>query len=94
MKRILLLVTVAVVMAALMALSAGSALAHQTHQHQLTTPEPAAEQANEEAGDPLIAQGLCGPANHAAFHNFHNNVHADAPGLDNNGQVEINRTDC
>ena len=53
MKRIILLITVALVMAAMMAL-AGPALAVGLHQHTVNTPGPAG------TGDPEVAEGTCG----------------------------------
>ena len=87
MRRIILLVTVALVMAAMMAL-AGPASAITIHQHQIVTQQ-------SEAADPLVAGGICKNQNETAFKNFHGNVHVDAPGLDDNEQVEIKKTtDC
>ena len=80
MRRIIFLVTAALLMAAMMAL-AGPASAAHFHQHQLLT---------SGEGDPQIALGLCKNQNHTAFSNFHSNVHGEAPGLDtNSGGVRI-----
>ncbi len=73
MRRILLLVTVAATMAAMMALGAGSAIATTLHQHYLDTP---AEGTTAEPGQGLSAS--CEeppPAPHAAFDNFHAGLH-------------------
>ncbi len=87
MKRIILLVTAALLMAAMMALAGPASADHiRFHQHQLVTPGE---------GGPQVAQGLCKNRNHTAFSNFHSNVHLAAPGLDNNNAgVEIIRTEC
>ena len=70
MKRIILMVTVALVMAAVMAL-AGPAFADHGHRHFLITP-------NEER----IAVGpqVCtNPENHEGFSHFHERVHFGTP---------------
>jgi hypothetical protein len=70
MRRLLLLLTVALVMAAIMAFSALPALAQvPPHQHFLTTP----------AGTHEVAGGIACAAHEPAFTNFHENVHQGAP---------------
>ena len=70
MKRMLLLFTVAAVMAAAMAVSALPAFA--AHQHYLSTPgtcveDVASGQTSKEPGEP-------------GYHKFHENVHLGTPG--------------
>lgn len=70
MKRALL----ALSMAAMLALGAGSALAAPQHEHTLTTPANTVE----------IGPDFCsGKANQIAFENFHGKVHRGAPEADN-----------
>ena len=72
MKRILLLVTLAVLMAAMLAVSALPAIAQPPpHRHFLTTPQGTTHE---------IAGGIACAAHQPAFTNFHENVHTGAPG--------------
>jgi hypothetical protein len=91
MKRIILLATVALVMAAMLAL-AGPALAAPLHQHTVNTPGPTG------TGDPEVAEGTCGNAPHdPAFENLHANFHlgAGSKGFEQpNNPVSITRVDC
>jgi len=72
MKRIILLATVALLMAAMLAM-AGPALAVGLHEHTVNTPGPA------DTGDPEVARGTCGHAPHEpAFENLHAHFHLGA----------------
>ena len=72
MRRLLLLFTVALVMAALMVFSALPALAQiiPPHEHFLTTP----------AGTHEVAGGVGCAAHQPGFTNFHQKVHTGQPG--------------
>ena len=70
MRRILLLFTVALVMAAMMAFSALPALAVPPHEHFLSTPGTTTE----------VAGGIGCAAHEPGFTNFHENVHTGEPG--------------
>ena len=88
MKRILLLVTVALVLAVLAVVSAGPAMAQLTepHQHELTVPGTGEEH--------QIARGTgkCG-ANLTALNNFHSNVHTN-PDHPLSGNITAAPTEC
>jgi hypothetical protein len=72
MKRIILLGTVALVLAAMLAMT-GPALAVPPHQHTVNTPGPAG------TGDPEVAEGTCENAPHdPALHELHENFHLGA----------------
>jgi hypothetical protein len=87
-KRILLLVTVALVLAVLAVVSAGPAMAQLTepHQHELTVPGTGEEH--------QIARGTgkCG-ANLTALNNFHSNVHTN-PDHPLSGNITAAPTEC
>ena len=71
MRRIFMLFTVVLVMAAMMALSVLPALAQvPPHMHFLTTPGTTTE----------VARGIACAAHQPAFTNFHEEVHTGVPG--------------
>jgi hypothetical protein len=91
MKRIILLATVALVMATMLTM-VGPALAVPLHQHTINTPAPVG------TGDPEVAEGTCGNAPHdPAFEILHANFHlgAGSKGFGQpNNPVSITRVDC
>lgn len=88
MRRILMLLTMTLVMATMMAISALPALAQvPPHRHFLATPGTTTE----------ISRGIACAAHQPAFTNFHEVVHTGAPGAafaDNPVSISATTNNC
>jgi len=88
MRRIILMVTVAAVMVAMMALTSP---AFAEHKHYLQTPTTCVE-------DIAKGQTAISDTEHGGYHRFHENVHTGTPGepggaFSQGGQVEVGKSE-